>query len=234
MKVRVKFSKHGAMRFIGHLDVMRYFQKAIRRAGLPIVFTEGFSPHMVMSFASPLGVGLESEGEYMDIEISSPVSTEEALETLNAVMVDGIRGGDFRKIPEEKASNAMALVQAADYLVKFREGMEPSFDWQAKLKEFFTQDSILVLKKTKKSEKEMNIRPLIYDWKLQDDALFLRLSSGSSDNLKPELVMDAFFQYAEAEKSAVFPADHPAGSLHQDRKWVLHVRGTGGAHWIRN
>ena len=67
MKIRVKFSKHGAMKFIGHLDIMRYFQKAIRRAEIPIVFTEGFSPHMVMSFASPLGVGIESEGEYMDI-----------------------------------------------------------------------------------------------------------------------------------------------------------------------
>ena len=52
MKIRVKFSKHGAMKFIGHLDIMRYFQKAIRRAEIPIVFTEGFSPHMVMSFAS--------------------------------------------------------------------------------------------------------------------------------------------------------------------------------------
>ena len=65
MKIRVKFSKHGAMKFIGHLDIMRYFQKAIRRAEIPIVFTEGFSPHMVMSFASPLGVGIESEGEYI-------------------------------------------------------------------------------------------------------------------------------------------------------------------------
>ena len=75
MKIRVKFSKHGAMKFIGHLDILRYFQKAIRRAEIPIVFTEGFSPHMVMSFASPLGVGIESEGEYMDIEIREPLST---------------------------------------------------------------------------------------------------------------------------------------------------------------
>ena len=66
MKIRVKFSKHGAMKFIGHLDIMRYFQKAIRRAEIPIVFTEGFSPHMVMSFANPLGVGLTSDGEYLD------------------------------------------------------------------------------------------------------------------------------------------------------------------------
>ena len=63
MKIRVKFSKHGAMKFIGHLDILRLFQKAIRRAEIPIVFTEGFSPHMVMSFASPLGVGIESEGD---------------------------------------------------------------------------------------------------------------------------------------------------------------------------
>ena len=72
MKIRVKFSKHGAMKFIGHLDIMRYFQKAIRRAEIPIVFTEGFSPHMVMSFASPLGVGIESEGEYMISRSKNP------------------------------------------------------------------------------------------------------------------------------------------------------------------
>ena len=72
MKVRVKFSKHGAMRFIGHLDVMRYFQKAIRRAGLPIVFTEGFSPHMVMSFASPLGVGLKARANIWTLRFPAP------------------------------------------------------------------------------------------------------------------------------------------------------------------
>ena len=120
MKIRVKFSKHGAMKFIGHLDIMRYFQKAIRRAEIPIVFTEGFSPHMVMSFASPLGVGIESEGEYMDIEIKEPLSTEEAVRRLDAVMSEGMRILDFRQIPEEKASNAMALVAAADYRIRFR------------------------------------------------------------------------------------------------------------------
>ena len=71
MKVRIQFSKHGAMKFLGHLDIMRYFQKAIRRAGIDIAYTGGFSPHPVMSFASPLGVGLESDGEYMEIEVRS-------------------------------------------------------------------------------------------------------------------------------------------------------------------
>ncbi len=135
MKIRVKFSKHGAMKFIGHLDIMRYFQKAIRRAEIPIVFTEGFSPHMVMSFASPLGVGIESEGEYMDIEIKEHLSTEEAVRRLDAVMSEGMRILDFRQIPEEKASNAMALVAAADYRIRFREGYEPDLDWKRALEE---------------------------------------------------------------------------------------------------
>ena len=68
MKLRIKFSKHGTMKFIGHLDIMRYFQKAIRRAEIDVVYTEGFSPHQKMSFAAPLGLGLYSNGEYFDVE----------------------------------------------------------------------------------------------------------------------------------------------------------------------
>ena len=52
LKVRVKFAKQGAMKFIGHLDIMRYFQKAIRRADIDVAYSEGFSPHMIMSFAA--------------------------------------------------------------------------------------------------------------------------------------------------------------------------------------
>ena len=63
IKIRIKFRKYGVMRFIGHLDIMRYFQKAIRRANIPIAFSGGFSPHMIMSFAAPLGVGVTSAGE---------------------------------------------------------------------------------------------------------------------------------------------------------------------------
>ena len=71
MKLRVKFSKTGHMKFIGHLDLMRFFQKAIRRSKIDIKYSEGFSPHQIMSFAAPLGLGIESFGEYMDIELVS-------------------------------------------------------------------------------------------------------------------------------------------------------------------
>ena len=64
LKVRIKFTKEGPMKFVGHLDTMRYFQKAIRRAELPIAFSGGYSPHMIMSFAAPLGVGGHLKHEY--------------------------------------------------------------------------------------------------------------------------------------------------------------------------
>lgn len=96
LKVRIKFRKYGVMRFIGHLDVMRYFQKAIRRAEIPIAFTTGYSPHMIMSFAQPLGVGVTSDGEYFDIEITEPISSEKAVAQLNAVMVEGVEVISFR------------------------------------------------------------------------------------------------------------------------------------------
>lgn len=199
MKVRVKFSKHGAMKFIGHLDIMRYFQKAIRRAEIPIRFTEGFSPHMVMSFASPLGVGLTSDGEYMDIEVNASIPSKEAVERLNRVMVEGMKVLSYRQIPEGKASNAMSLVACADYTVTFREGKEPAPDWEEKLVEFAALPSVIVMKKTKKSEKEVDIKPMIHELRLLEHGeIFMRLSSGSASNLKPELVMDAFISYLGA------------------------------------
>lgn len=200
MKVRVKFSKYGIMKFIGHLDIMRYFQKAIRRAGIDIAYSEGMSPHMIMSFASPLGVGLTSDGEYMDIELRTPISSKEAIEALNNAGVEGINVTGFYKIPEDKANNAMTLVAAADYTLRFRKGYAPKMDWQSGISHFFAQKSIMVLKKTKKSEKEVDIRPMIYEMSVNSGTVFFKLASGSAANLKPELVMDTYLQTLGIER----------------------------------
>ncbi|MEF2879960.1 MAG: TIGR03936 family radical SAM-associated protein [Blautia sp.] len=199
MKVRIKFAKEGAMKFIGHLDIMRYFQKAVKRAGLDAAYSEGFSPHMIMSFAAPLGVGITSRGEYFDLELQTPVPSKEAVTRLNQVMVEGMEVLSVRQVPEGKAGKAMSLVAAADYLVSFREGMEPGENWKEKLEEFEKRDEILVLKKTKKNEKEVDIRPFIYEIKMEGQRIFLKLAAGSVKNTKPELVMEAFYQFCEKE-----------------------------------
>ena len=151
MKIRIKFAKEGTMKFIGHLDIMRYFQKVMRRADVDIRYSEGFSPHQIMSFAAPLGVGLESRGE--------------------------------------------SMVAAADYEVRFREGYEPAdpdsfFDG---IKTFLAQEEIVIVKKTKKGEREVNIRPQIYRMETRPDhVIFLQIATGSAANLKPDAVLRAY------------------------------------------
>ncbi|MBQ9437632.1 MAG: DUF2344 domain-containing protein [Lachnospiraceae bacterium] len=121
MRVRVKFSKLGRVRFVGHLDMMRSFQKAIRRTGLPVRYSEGFSPHQILSFANPLSLGLESQGEYFDMELTEEADLEKAMVSFNAVLPEGFRILSMTKLPDAwtKKQNAMSQVQAAAYRVFF-------------------------------------------------------------------------------------------------------------------
>lgn len=198
MKARIKFRKYGALRFIGHLDVMRFFQKVMRRADIPIAFTGGYSPHMIMSFASPLGIGLSSDGEYFDIELSAPINSGEAVRRMNEACVEGIEVVSFRQIPEEKKMTGMTILAAADYLVqpKNNSGFLPE-DWTARFEIFLAQSRIRIVKQTKRSEKEVDIRPMIYNREIRGNAVFMQLAAGSAQNLKPDLVMEAFCRYLD-------------------------------------
>ncbi len=200
MKIRIKFRKQGMMKFIGHLDVMRYFQKVMRRADVDIRYSEGFSPHQIMSFAAPLGVGLLSNGEYVDIEVLSAEDSRTMVRRMNEVMAEGIEVVSFRKL-DDSSKSAMSLVAAADYILSFRPGKEPEdlevfFD---RLEAFYGQEHIFIEKKTKKGVKEMDLKPLIYELRREGSSVFMKVSAGSTDNVKPELVMDAFYQFMGQE-----------------------------------
>ena len=254
MNVRVRFAKYGAVKFIGHLDVLRYFQKAVRRSGLKIAYSQGFHPHQIMSFASPLGVGITSEGEYMDMELTAEYTPQEIVEDLNSAMVEGFTVLSARILPEpengRKRETAMSLVTAADYLVTVKEN--DTFLGTMSLEElneawarFMGQENISVIKKVKKSNTETSIdlKPFLYgavvgtgtadamntsmsevaarknddtfyevpeipDFAAEQKALcvekglfsiLLRVSAGSADNIKPELVMEAFARFLGCE-----------------------------------
>lgn len=171
MKVRLKFQKYGAMKFIGHLDVMRYFQKAFRRAGYDNEYSKGFNPHQIMSFAAPLGLGLTSDSEYVDIGLRSCESPELMVKKINEVMSEGFRVTGFHILDEpaenEKNVTAMSLVASADYLVSLKDGYSLDERIMTKekfkdlLNEFYTRPEIIINKKTKKSEKMVDIKPMI-------------------------------------------------------------------------
>lgn len=200
MKARIKFRKYGVMKFIGHLDVMRYFQKAMRRADIPIAFTNGFSPHMIMSFANPLGVGLTSDGEYFDIELTEPISSKEAVRRLNSVMAEGIDVISFVQISEEKKATGMAIIEAADYLAIPKNDEDELTE--SDLSSFLAKDEILVVKQTKKSEQEVNIRPWILALEKRGHAVFMKVCAGSSANLKPELVMSSLLKMTASRQDS--------------------------------
>jgi len=217
MKVRVKFKKAGAMKFIGHLDVMRYFQKAIKRAEIDIQYSQGYNPHQQMSFASPLGVGLTSDAEYVDLILGECGTSQEMIDRLNAVMVEGFTVCGFGKVIDE-TKNAMSIVAAADYMVSLKDGYslcdQEGFDFKQAFTEFMNLDEIEILKKSKKSERMVNIKPWIYGYSFDLDSIYetsvadryengnavmMKLSNGSVNNLKPELVMEAFCNHLNVE-----------------------------------
>lgn len=189
MKVRIKFSKNGPIKFIGHLDVMRYFQKAIRRAEIDIAYSKGFSPHQIMSFAQPLGVGVESNGEYVDVELNTAVSSNDVMDKLNAVMNEGIKIESVKKLPEG-VMNAMASVAASKYLISIKEGYDLGVDFYGQCKELYKKEHIYIVKKTKKSEVEMDLKPAIYEMDITEEGLMIFVDSSSSGNIKPNLVLE--------------------------------------------
>ncbi len=225
MKARIKFSKTGSMRFIGHLDVMRYFQKAFRRAHIPVSYSQGYSPHMILSFTSPLGIGLTSDAEYLDMELDSCERTPERMvEWMNTQMNDEIKVKDFALLPDE-AKPSMAMLAGCDYVVTLKPGVESVFrdreTMQNAMSSFLAQEQILITKKTKRSEKEVDIRPNIYyastkqakfehltgqqypslciDLEEYVPVLYCQLTAGSVVNIKPELVMQALCAHAGVE-----------------------------------
>ena len=219
LKVRIKFRKYGVMKFIGHLDIMRYFQKVMRRADIPIAFTQGFSPHMIMSFAQPLGVGVTSDAEYFDIELTEPISSKRAIEQMNKANVEGIEIVSFVEIPDDKKCSGMTIVAGAEYAVSLLESNKTSDikkditdEWKDKIDAFMAQPEIRILKQTKRSEKEVDIKPMIYKMDVRENKVYMVLATGSEQNLKPDLVMKAFLVFASE------PEDTP---LHYHRLEVF-------------
>ena len=204
MKIRIRFTKKGAVRYIGHLDVMRYFQKCIRRAKINVSYSGGYSPHQIMTFAAPLGVGLESEGEYMDIGVEDEnPDTDAILNALNEASVPGIRIRSVRVLPED-AGNAMASVFASEYRITFYEDKKadcPDINaLRSAIETMNSSEECIYHKKTKKTSREINLKEFIYKLEVSgssgDPVISMTINSSSSDSIKPGFVMEYLFDLA--------------------------------------
>ena len=195
MRYLTKFTKEENIKFISHLDVLKTIQKNIRRAGLPVEFSQGFNPHMNTSIAQPLSVGVYSSGEYMDMILTTETDEKEIVDKLNATAPSGIKYISALAIPytpgDKKVPQAMALIDAARYTIKVKYSDASALeDEMTKLLE---NETWITIKKSKKGEREVNLRTLIKEisFGVQDEFLVLNvlISTGSREHLSADLLV---------------------------------------------
>ncbi len=169
MRTRIRFSKFGSMKYLGHLDVMRYFQKAIRRTDLDVCYSEGFHPHQIMSFAQPLSLALTSDGEYFDVEFKTEHSEEEIFTKLSAAM-----GAEFEishvtrlndYIKHTKKVTGMSLIHAAAYYIEAKPGAAVRAEH---IRMLAACEKFSMMRKTKSGEKEYDLMTGIRELWLTD------------------------------------------------------------------
>lgn len=194
MRYLIKFTKESEIKFISHLDLMRTIQRIVRRAELPVEYSKGFNPHMSISIAQPLSVGMYSKGEYMDLVLTEELQEESIKERLNANVPSGIRFIEVVKIinvdGEKKLPQAMALIEAAEYKINIK--YDDSKNLMKQVENLKNKDQWNTIKRSKNGEKEVDIKPLIKSFRYNEtaDGLNLRviLACGSKENLSADLL----------------------------------------------
>lgn len=161
---------------------MRYFQKAFRRTDINVLYSKGFSPHMIMSFAQPLGVGVESLGEYFDVEVDDNENVSLFVDKLNEQMADGIVVHDAVILPE-KCENAMASVKAADYEIDFYSANPLNNELISK---FNDAPEVFFEKTTKTGTHLINVKDFVFSIGIKEEhILCCKVDCSSAGNLKP-------------------------------------------------
>lgn len=195
MRYLIKYTKENEIKFVSHLDLMRTIQRNIRRSELPVEYSKGFNPHILLSIAQPLSVGMHSTGEYLDLVFAKEVPEEEVLESLNRVSPNGIKYLDAAKVRVEsgkKSPQAMALIDAAKYTIRVK--CTDTTGVLECIQELENSDNWEILKKSKKTEKVVDIKKMVKEFKywIKEDYLVVNalVSCGSKENLSANLLAE--------------------------------------------
>ena len=198
MRIIATFTKLAPVRFVSHLDMQRLFQRAFRRAGLPLAYSQGFNPHPLLAFATALSVGYTSDGEYFDVTLTEQLPTQEFTDRVNAVLPDGVRIIDAVDAGEFKAS-LTPLMRSAEYdaVLAFNAPVEKAAIEEAIAS--LLSGEIVVDKKTKGGIKPVDIRPMLIDLRLRSfesgrASLAITGKLTAEGGLPPELLFRALYE----------------------------------------
>lgn len=202
LMLRVKFTKENYLKYISHLDLMRLFNRAFRRANIPIKYSEGYNPQPKFSIANPLSLGIESISEYMDIELYEDILVEEFIENMNRELPKDIRILEGKHIVGNASLDS--LVAWAYYEIKFSFNNLKIEEFEKVLEEWLQNEEIIIVRirrrKGKILEKNQDIRPLIGNMVVNSQSIIdnrqlvelnCLLKVGDGGNLKPTDLIDA-------------------------------------------
>jgi radical SAM-linked protein len=196
MRAMIRFGKQPRLRFISHLDLQRFFQRALNRTGLPIAFSQGFNPHPILSFGSALALGWTSEYEIIDVKLAVPMGrkrTEEAMRSALPVDLPVLEV----KLVDDKHAAPMSMVRASDYEITLSgETAQATLD---AVDTFLAKDSVMAMRKTKSGEKEVDIRPWAISIEKTETGMNARLKLTEKDTLKPDLLVRTLAELAGVE-----------------------------------
>ncbi|MCD6334747.1 MAG: TIGR03960 family B12-binding radical SAM protein [Candidatus Latescibacteria bacterium] len=178
-KVRLQYAKEAQMRFIGHLDVTRAFERAIRQAQIPIAYSQGFHPHPKASFGPPLALGIESLAEYVDLQLSEPYPWD-IVASLNSILPPGLRIVDAKPI-FGKTLALNAAINAAAYDVS----LPPEVELTKAVESLLAASSVILRRTTKQGIKDVDIRPGIRELRSGSGVLSMTLTLGQQTSPRP-------------------------------------------------
>ena len=194
MRMLAVFEKGERIRHIGHLDIQRSVQRGLRRSGLPVAYSNGFNPHILITFASALATGACGKREIMDVTMAGEVSEQEFVERMNRAMPPEMQLSEARAL-DQKHPALMASLQAAEYDILIREP-ETAERMIAAIPEMMKKECIPAIRKTKTALKECNIRPLIHELKGEGQHILARLTLTEREACKPSMLIEALAREA--------------------------------------
>ena len=198
----LQFKKDDIVRHLGLLDLQRTMQRALRRSGLPVAYSKGFNPHIVMSFASALSSGIPGDAELLDVTLCDETTEEACLEAMNRVLPPSLRVSRVRLVDDRFPKTGASLEQA-EYRVTIYG--EDAAKLAKHIPEYLACEEIMALRKTKKNETMVNIRPMIHELTGEYNAdkgtstLVARVSFVETATLKPDLLLSSLCEHADIE-----------------------------------
>lgn len=200
MRMGLEFGKRGMAKYISHLDLQRAFSRAIRRSKMPVKLSQGFNPHFVVSFASALALGIQSECECVEMALEQDVAPDVFLAAMKRALPPGLEAKRALRLAQ-KAPKLMAAVREAEYAVYFQNADMGKIN--AAVCDILDETQIVLSKVHKGKTKEFDMRPMILQLDASGSVMTMRLASAPTGSLKPQFVLDEIGRRAGSFEASV-------------------------------